>query len=196
MAARLSSLFPVLILLLLAALTYWLDKSVQGQTGVAEQRVTDSPDFTAEKLIATRMDVNGHIRDTLHAEKMVHFAADDSSELESPRFVSLARGAPLSVTAKQARVTSNAGNIYFRGNVRATRAAQAGKSALVLTTEYLHLLPDDHIAKTDQPVTISDNSMKIKAAGMELNNETRVLQLRGGVRGVYHDAAAISAGRG
>lgn len=153
-----------------------------------EKRPVHEPDYTVEKLVATRMDVQGRVRDTLQTASMVHYPDDDSTELIAPLFVSFARGAPLTVTAKRAQVSSNGGNLYFYDDVRATRAAQGAKSALVLTTEYLHVLPDDNIAKTDRPVTVSDAVITIKAGGMELNSETRVLKLHNGVRGVYHDA--------
>jgi lipopolysaccharide export system protein LptC len=197
MAEPLLRLIPVLLLALLAALTYWLDQAVQSPPAAAgDARLQHHPDFTVETLLATRMDLNGRIRDTLRAAKMVHFPDDDSTTLERPRYVSLAHGAPLSITSKHALVTSNGGNIFFRGSVVANRAAPAGGNPLALATEYLHVLPDDNIAKTDQHVTISDATMRIEAAGMELNSETRVLKLVGGVRGVYHDANTIAdAGR-
>lgn len=195
MIARFTNLFPLFLLAALAALTYWLDNSMQESAQPRDKRPAHEPDYTVEKLIATRMDIDGRIRDTLQTAKMVHYPDDDSTELTTPRFVSFARGMPLSVTAKQARISSNGSDLYFLGDVRATRAAQSGKSALVLTTEYLHLLPDDNIARTNRPVTISDAAMTIKAGGMELNSETRILKLHSGVRGVYHDAN-VTAPRG
>lgn len=160
---------------------------MQDPLPIREKRYVHEPDYTVDRLVATRMDLQGRLRDTLQAARMVHYPGDDSTELTTPRFVSFARGAPLTVTAKRAQVSSNGGNVYFHEDVRATRAAQGAKSALVLTTEYLHLLPDDNIAKTDRPVTVSDAHMTINAGGMELNGETRVLKLHNGVRGVYHD---------
>jgi lipopolysaccharide export system protein LptC len=128
----------------------------------------------------------------LHAVKMMHFPDDDSTDLVSPRFVSYGRGAPLSITSKDAQVSSNGGNVYFRGDVRATRAAYGGNSALVVVTDYLHLLPDDNVAKTDRRVTISDANMTVEGIGMELNSETRVLKLNAAVRGAYHEAAGAA----
>ncbi|HTD91346.1 MAG TPA: LPS export ABC transporter periplasmic protein LptC [Burkholderiales bacterium] len=188
MGERLSTLFPLVLAALLAALTYWLDQAVQNPAAEREKLLVHDPDFMIEKLVATRMDDNGRIRDTLQASRMVHFPDDDSTELTLPRFVSVARGTPLAVTSKQALVSSNGSDLYFQGDVHATRAPQAGKSTLLVVTDYLHLMPDDNIAKTDRHVTISDANMSIDAIGMELNNETRILKLNAGVRGVYRDA--------
>ncbi len=194
MGERLSTLFPLALLVLLAVMTYWLDRAVQSPSVPREQLLRHDPDYTVDKLLATRMGVNGRVRDTLHAARMVHFPDDDSTELERPRFMSFGFAAPMGITSKQALVSSNGGNIYFRGDVRATRAPYADNSALVITTEYLHLLPDDNIAKTDQAVIIQDANMTINAVGMELNNETRVLKLNAAVRGVYNNSNAEGSG--
>lgn len=194
MTEQLLKLFPVFLLALLAGLTYWLDQVVRSPAAApADGRLRHHPDFTVESLLATRMDKGGRIRDTLSAAKMVHYPDDDSTALEQPRYVTLAHSAPLSITSNEALVTSNAGNIYFRGNVIAKRAPAPGGTSLTVNTEYLHVLPDDNIAKTDRHVTITDANMKIEAASMELNSETRVLNLRGSVKGVYHDTKSTAA---
>ncbi len=195
MGERLSTLFPLFLLFLLAALTYWLDRAVQSPDAPRTTMMRHDPDYTADKLLATRMDVSGRVRDTLQAARMVHYPDDDSTELERPRFVSFEREAPFSINSNNALVSSNGGNLYFRGAVRATRAPYADNSELVVTTEYLHVMPDDNIAITDQPVTIRDDTMTIHAVGMELNNETRILKLNAAVRGVYTGANARNAGK-
>ena len=48
------------------------------------------------------------------------------------------------------------------------------------------------MAKTERRVTISDATMTLEGVGMELNSETRVLKLKAGVRGAYHDEARIA----
>jgi lipopolysaccharide export system protein LptC len=70
--------------------------------------------------------------------------------------------------------------------VRATRAARDAVSELVVTTDFLHVMPDDDIVKTDHPVTIRDATLTVRAGGMELHTEKRILKLHAGVRGVYH----------
>lgn len=192
MGERLSNLFPLVLLVLLAALTYWLDRAVQSPFTPQQKPLVHEADYTADKLLATRMDLNGRIRDTLYAVKLVHFPDDDSSELEQPRFITHGQGAPLGITSKHALVSSNGGNLYFRGEVRVTRAPAGGNNTLTLTTEYLHVMPDDQIAKTDHAVTLREPRMTLSASAMELNTETRVLKLTGGVKGVYHDAKSAA----
>jgi lipopolysaccharide export system protein LptC len=175
MNERFAAWFPLLLLAVLAALTFWLDRVVQ-------------PDYIVERLSATRMDPAGRVKHTLFAEKMTHYADDDSTVLQSPRFTSSAAGrAPVNITSREALISSNGENIYFIGEVRVVRAAYADKSELVVKTDYLHVIPDDDIARTDREVTIADAHTVVTAVGLELNNQTRVLKLLSRVRGTYHD---------
>ena len=199
MGERLSNLFPVVLLALLAGLTYWLDQVVQGPAASPNAMLRHDPDYIVDKLLATRMDTDGRIKHTLRAEKLVHFPDDDSTEMEAPRFVSHAKSALLIITAKTGLVSSNGENVYFQDNVRVVRAPSGESAEMVVTTDYLHVLPDDNIAKTDRAVIIADANMTIRAVGMEMNHETRVLKLNAQVRGAYHDAkragkSATSAG--
>ena len=188
MGERLSNLFPLVLMALLAALTYWLDRVVQSPAVTPNALLRHDPDYLVDQLLATRMDADGRIKNTLRSVKLVHFPDDDTTELEAPRFISYAKGSPLTITSKTGLVSSNGENVYFRDNVRVVRAPDGEKSELVLDTEYLHVLPDDNIAKTDRAVTITDANMVIHAIGMEMNNETRVLKLNAQVKGAYHDA--------
>ena len=188
MGERLSNLFPLALMALLAALTYWLDRVVQGPAASPNALLRHDPDYMVDKLLATRMDTKGRIKNTLHSVRLVHFPDDDTTELESPRFMSYAKASPVTITSRTGLVSSNGENVYFRDQVRVVRAPYGEKSELVLDTEYLHVMPDDNIAKTDRAVTITDANMVINAVGMEMDNETHVLKLNAQVKGAYHDA--------
>jgi lipopolysaccharide export system protein LptC len=193
--SRLSTWFPLLLLSGLAALTYWLDQGMQQPLSVRERHIGHEPDYTVDRLIATRLDEEGHIRDTLRSAQLVHYPDDDSTTLSQPRFVNFAHGAPLSVTAQEGKVSSNGENLYFSGDVRATRAASATASELVVTTDFLHVMPDDDIVRSNRPVTIRDATLTVHAGGMELHTEKRILKLHAGVRGVYHDEFSAAGTR-
>jgi lipopolysaccharide export system protein LptC len=186
MNERFATWFPLLLLALLAALTFWIDRTVGPPTPTPDGTTRHDPDFMAEKLFAIRMTPGGQVKHTLFAEKMVHYPDDDTTHLASPVFTSYATAnSPVTITAKQGLVSSEGENVYFKDNVRAARAPYDNKSELVVRTSYLHIVPDDNIAKTDQPVTISDANITVDAIGLELNNETRILKLHSRVRGTY-----------
>ncbi len=183
---KLTAWFPLVLLAILAALTFWLDHAVRPAAGDRDGSTRHDPDYIVDKLSAMRMTPDGAIKHTLFAEKMIHYPDDDSTYLQSPKFVNYAAGkAPMTITSREALVSKNGEDLYFRNDVRVTRAPYDDKSELAMQTSYLHVIPDDNIAKTDRPVVITDANTVVNAIGLELNGETRILKLQSRVRGIY-----------
>jgi lipopolysaccharide export system protein LptC len=104
----------------------------------------------------------------------------------------------VTITAEQALLSSNGENVYFEDNVRVVREPSGKQSRLLLETNFLHVIPDQDIAKTDRPVRITDANTVVNAVGLELNSETRILKLLSNVKGVYYESgvpAPTSTGR-
>jgi lipopolysaccharide export system protein LptC len=170
----------------LAGLTFWLDRMVQFAPGALQALTRHDPDYMVDQLKAARTNEDGTVIYTLDADRMIHYPDDDTTHLTSPRFVSLrSKQAPVTITAREGLVSSNGENVYFKEDVKVTRAAYADRSEMVMRTVYLHIVPDDNIAKTDRPVQIDNANTLITAVGLEFNNETRILTLLSNVRGRY-----------
>ena len=185
---RLSAWFPMLLLAVLAALTFWLNQIVQLPEGAPTAKRHD-PDYFVDGLSALKMNPQGRVMYTLAAEHMVHYPDDDTTRLTKPRWVSLGSDkAPVTITSEQALVSSNGEHVYFEDNVRVVREPSGKQSRLLLETNFLHVIPDQDIAKTDRPVRITDANTVVNAVGLELNSETRVLKLLSNVRGIYYDS--------
>ena len=196
MTDRLGTWFPLLVLALLAGLTFWLDRIVQPQVADRDRPLHHDPDYVVHGLSGMSMDARGALKHTLSAKKMTHFPDDDTTNLIAPKFVTYTESrSPMTVTAREATVSANGENIYFNDDVRVVRGAMTGQSELVLETSYLHVIPDDNVAKTDRPVTIRNASAVVTASGLELNSETRILQLHGRVRGIYREQTPKAAPR-
>jgi len=183
---RLTTALPLMLVGMLVAFTFWLDQVAQpaARGGVGASR--HDPDYIVDGLAAMRMNETGAASYTLSAAKMMHYPDDDTTLLTTPRFVSLgAARAPVTITASQAVVSSNGTHVYFQDDVRVTRAAYGESGELVMRTAFLHVIPDDNLAKTDRTVTITDAATTVTAVGLELNNETRVIKLLSRVRGTY-----------
>ena len=186
MIDRIGGYFPFALLACLAAFSFWLERALRPPTAPGATVVRHDPDYIVEGLSAVRMDEQGRVKHTLRAKKMTHFPDDDVTVLVQPRFVTYAEGsAPVTVTSLDAHVSGNGDNVYFENEVRVVRAAVGNQSELTLETTYLHVIPDDNIAKTDRPVTIRNAAGVVNASGLELNSETRLLNLKGRVKAVY-----------
>jgi lipopolysaccharide export system protein LptC len=186
MRARLTTAAPLLLIGMLAALTFWLDRVAQDPARDTVGPSRHDPDFIVDGLTGVSMNGAGAASYTLAAARMVHYPDDDSTLLTDPRFVSYgAAKAPVTITASEGVVSSKGDHVYFQDNVRLTRAAYAENSELVMRTTFLHVVPDQHVARTDRSVTITDSTGTVTADGLEMNSETRVIRLLSKVRGTY-----------
>jgi len=187
MSDRFASWFPLVLLAVLAVLTFWLDQLVQPLSG-NQTTVRHDPDYIVDGLNALRMDATGRVKHTLVAKRMTHFPDDDLTLLVDPKLVAFSEEhPPVTVTSRHGRVSGNGDHVYFQDDVRVVRAPDAKQTELVLETNYLHVIPDDNIAQTDQPVKIFDGQAVVTASGLDFNSETRVLNLQGRVRGVFEN---------
>ena len=178
MTTRASNWVPLLLLVLFAATTFWLSRTVTGIPGKGDGATRHNPDMMVENFSARQFGLDGRVRYTLSARKMVHYPDDDTSHLTEVTLQSFEKEEPpLKATADTAMLTQKGDEVFLRGNVVMTREAGPDSSKLIVRTEYLHMIPDAGIAKTDQPVVIQDASSTVKAASMLANNKTQTMAL-------------------
>ncbi len=191
MGDRLTAWVPLVLVGLLAALTLWLDRTVQSSARDVTGASRHDPDYIVDHLSVARMSEAGAAKYTLSAVKMVHYPDDDTTLLTTPRFVSYgSEQAPVVITASQAVISGRGDHVYFQDDVRVTRAAYGDQSELVMRTAFLHVIPDRNLARTDRQVTLTDAATVVTAVGLELNGETRILKLLSSVRGTYDPGKA------
>lgn len=178
--------FPLGLMVLLATLSLWLDRAVQPAPAKRDGSTRHDPDYTVENFNATRMGLDGAPRYVLAAAKMVHYPDDDSTELERPHFTRVEKQlAPLHILANTGLMSSDGKDVYFRGNVQVIREAFGDASRLTINTEYLHIIPDKDLAKTDKFVAIKDDNIDMTAVGLELDSKARIIRLFSRVNAHY-----------
>jgi lipopolysaccharide export system protein LptC len=91
----------------------------------------------------------------------------------------------MQVKADEAKMTSSGEDIYLSGNVMVMRNAGKGRGETSMTTSFLHVIPDDDIARTDKAVVITETNAVIKAVGMEMSSRTGITQLLSQVKVVH-----------
>jgi lipopolysaccharide export system protein LptC len=181
-----SQLFPIILLALLAGLTFWLQKAMSGGDTHNDGKFRHDPDAIAENFVVRRFDETGQVKYRLIAPYLVHYADDDSSELKSPRLISYRPNAsPVEVVAENAKVTSKGETIFLWDDVILTRTASADRPAMVARMPDLTAQPDAGFAFTNSPVEITQGQSWIKGVGAHLDNNTSTLVLKSQVTGLY-----------
>lgn len=180
------SSLPLSIILVLLVLTHWLGRLAELPVQEDMRGFGHDPDYTVEHFQAVAFDASGQPRYRLSADKMVHYMDDDTTTLDQPRFVREADTRPR-ITARSSRglISPNGQDVYFLGSVVIEQEAASRQEAATLTTEFLHVVPDANLMRTDKPVVMHQGSSVVTAGGMKADGNRHTLELVGGVRGLY-----------
>lgn len=196
---RLTAWTPVFLLGGLAALTYWLDAQVQPPQPRRDGSERHDPDIFVEGFRAISLDAQGRPKQSIAGKRAVHFGDDQTTEIVDPVLAQTEAGKPaFRVTAAMGKLSGDRKQVWFTGNVRAVRDAgptKAGESPsgpVVVTTEYLHVVPDAERATSDKPVTIEEPRGIIHTTGIILDNKAKTVKLQSGVSGTLQPKALPS----
>jgi lipopolysaccharide export system protein LptC len=187
---RITSWSPALLLGLLAALTYWLDAQVEPPAPRLDGSQRHDTDLYVEGFRAVTLDAQGQALQSIAGKAARHFGDDQSTDFIEPMLAQTETGKPaFSVTAASGWLSGDRKEMSFTGNVRAVREAgpaQPGDAPIgpvTVTTEFLRVIPDSQIARTDLPVTIEEPRGIIKSIGLVLDHRAKTLKLGHQVQG-------------
>lgn len=186
MRDRSHSLFPVIVLTLLAGVSVWLERVTQQAPVAKTDKTRHEADFTADRITLHRFDPTGKVQYILVADSMVHYADDESTELKNPRLNYLNRPEPVWIESRFASVNKDGSTVVLTDDVLVRRAALAGKPESTLRTEQMTVWPEDERMRADKPVTLTQGQTVINAERMESDNIIGEVRLQGQVRGTLY----------
>jgi lipopolysaccharide export system protein LptC len=178
-------LFPLLLMLTLALLTFWLERLTRGEPQPQAQRRHD-PDYAIERFTLIDYSREGIPVSTLAAAKMVHYPDDDSTEMLAPRAVQTRPGQPrLSLAADRGTLTQDGSEMFLYDNVLLLRDAYATQPGAELRTTFLHVIGARSLVRSDREVEIKEQGRTMVARGMQYDNLNGRVELHSQVRGTY-----------
>lgn len=184
MKDRAASLFPLVMLLLLAALTFWLNRVIQGDNPHGPQR--HDPDYWVDRFEVRRFDIDGKLQHTVVADKLLHYPDDDTTVVTTPH-VTYHQQPPSEIFARMAFIGKDGKEIDLVDNVRVIRhSAETDSPPTMLETRTLKILPDDEKGHTDDPVVITQGKSIMNGSGLDIDNRSGMTVLRGRVTGTLY----------
>lgn len=186
LVSRARSWLPLLPLLGLLAVTYWLNQQVQPEPAKPDPRLRHDPDAFMDNFSAVRFNRVGQTSYIMSAKKLEHYPDDDSTTLDAPQLTSVAVGRPsIHVVARRGTVANRGDEVFLHEDVEVLREASAEREQMTLETEYLHVIPDRDWADSNQPVLLRDPHNTINAVGLEMDNRQQTLKLLSQVRSTH-----------
>ncbi len=176
-----SALFPLLLLLALIGLTYWLRLANELPSPQRDGKHRHDPDYIVYDGTLRKIDATGALKYTLTAKEIVHFPDDDSTEMKAPNFVQYNPSKPtMRMKADFGRMSRDGEQVDLYDNVRLHRAATAKDPETIGTTTQLTILPDEEKAYTREPVLITQGKSMIKGVGLQVDGrkQTYLLESR------------------
>lgn len=184
MKDRTASLFPLVMLLLLAALTLWLNRVIQGDNPRGPQR--HDPDYSVERFEVRRFDIEGKLQHTLTAAKLLHYPDDDTTVVTTPH-ITYHQQPPTEVSARMGYIGQDGKEVDLVDEVRIIRHGATGDSPpTLLETRTLKVFPDAERGTTNDAVVISQGKSVMRGTGLDIDNRSGITVLRGRVTGTLH----------
>lgn len=179
-------IFPILLLAVLAGLTYWLQGVVDGTTLRNTGKLRHDPDAVAENFTVRQFDETGQVKYRLSGPYLIHYPDDESSELQSPTLISFRPASPpITITANHARATAKGEVVYLWDDVRVVRAATARQAALLYRSPDLTVQTETGFAFTASPVEITQGQSQVTGVGAQIDRDTSTFTLLSQVKGQY-----------
>ncbi|HEX6318300.1 MAG TPA: LPS export ABC transporter periplasmic protein LptC [Burkholderiales bacterium] len=178
-------LFPLALMLALALLTFYLERTAREEDTPPAARRHD-PDYIVSNFTTTTYDRDGQPLSVLSADKMLHYPDDDSTELLAPRVQQSKPDEPrITVTAERGALSGDGEEIFLYDNVVLVREASAAQPAARMTTSFLHVVRERSLVRTDREVTLVEDNRSLTGRGMEYNSDSRQFQLHADVVGRF-----------
>ncbi len=193
MLTRSNIFFPLVLAIFMAAITFWINLTVEQQGPKIDGSHRHDPDYTMNNFVTTQTDATGKLRYVLAATKMLHYPDDDSTVLQRPRYTQYAINKPYTqIEALRGYVSSNGKEIELVDNVKVVRQAFEGKGEMQVLTEKLVILPDQKLATTNSAVLIKQAPKTvIRAKGMVFDKRNQTVKLFNRVKVHYERPAAV-----
>jgi lipopolysaccharide export system protein LptC len=185
--SRSGSLFPLILVLALALLSFWLQAVVDLPASQRPDNARHNPDTIVDNATLRSLDQQGQLQYRLQATRIAHFPDHDTNEITNPLLTYFRVGAPdVRISAARAVVDQGGDVVRLSGGVHVTRDPLPNRPAMEGVTETLKVMPDAGTATTDDPVLITQGDSRLSGIGMSFDNNLRTLELHAQVRGTYN----------
>ena len=172
-----------LAVLLLSVGSFWMLQRLEIEERNATARRLHEPDYYIDNMIRRTLGPLGETANILRAERLEHFADDDSTELASPHLeIYNGNPEPWHVIAAHGWVSSCNEVVLLHGPVEIWRQNKAGKRIYQVLTSELRVLPKEQYAESAEPTTIIAPATVAHSIGMRANFAHERVELLNQVR--------------
>lgn len=174
-----------LLLILAAGLSSW-SIFISKKAHVSASGKSTEPDAFMENVIATIINKEGVRTLLIESPRMVHYADNDTTVIESPR-ITVYRNSPepWHINSDYAKATQGTNKIFFWSNVVIHHPYDESTPITTFKTNTLTVFPQEKLAQTADEVTLTQPESVVRAIGMTANLNDGEVKLLSQARGEY-----------
>jgi lipopolysaccharide export system protein LptC len=180
--------FGMIVLLLLATVavltSFWvLEVMRRSGEDILPQRKRVEPDYYVENFAFLRQSATPGTRYEVAGKRLEHDPVDGTHHVTDPVMDSYsATRAPTRSIARRAIISADNSLVSLYEDVHVDRPGTADSEPFHLRSEFLQVLTNQDIVRTNKPVEITLGKSVLNGSGMVANNATRQLELTQPVR--------------
>ena len=190
LANVLSAYLPLMLMGLLALVTWWLVENNPAPEGArVEGPPRHEPDYTMRNFMVQRFAPDGALRTQIVGDVALHYPDTDTLEIQNPRIRAIgASGRVMVASASRALANGDGSEVQLLGGAKVVREPSADEEAIDFRSDFLHVFVNTERVRTHLPVTVTQGPTEVQAAGMEYDNLARVAVLQGRMRGIFPES--------
>ncbi|WP_374681154.1 LPS export ABC transporter periplasmic protein LptC [Accumulibacter sp.] len=186
-----SAALPIGILLILAALTFWLRYVTEFTEKPANGRLRHDPDYIVSGATLRKIGHTGNLEYTLIADEIRHYPDDDTTAMDRPKLVYLnPTRPPVTISAVHGHLGPKGERVDLSEQVEVRRAGSGKNAPLLVETSELTVLTNEEKAFTKSPVLITQGSSWVRGIGMQVDNRLQTYLLESSVTGQFESRSA------
>jgi lipopolysaccharide export system protein LptC len=190
LADRISLYLPVILMGVLAFGTYWLVRSTPLLVSAEKPSpARHEPDYLMRQFSVKTFDASGRLKSEIVGKDARHFPDTGSLEIDQVKIRSMSpQGNRSNASANRAVTNRDASEVELFGNARVLREQAPDNTgqlqpSLEFRGEFLQTNVDKQRVMSNQPVQLTRGRDQFTADTMKFDNQERVLELKGRVKG-------------
>lgn len=189
-----SAYVPLIVMAVVAAATWWLVQnapSLDTPRAAAIARVDPDVEMTGVRI--QRFAPDGRLRTQIEGDRLRHFPATDTLEIDAARIRSIDDAGRVTVaTARRALSNADGSEVQLLGDAEVVREASGGNGAVRFQGEFLHALRNAEQLRSHLPVVVTQGGSVVRADRLAYDHGTRVIDLPGRTRATFAPRRAAS----
>lgn len=193
---RLSAWLPLVVMAVLAGVTYWLLQiNLPSTTQAPSSTKAHTPDYFADNFSISMLDSSGVTQYRIAAASMVHYEDDSVTYATQPAIRAFSPGQPVvTATGKRALINADGSIVDLYDDARIVRDPGPTDPHMQADSQHFRVLTNDDVIETEKPVKLLRGPSVMTANGMIYNNVSREMRLLGQVRGMIAASDTMPGG--